>query len=342
METTINYPNGDLYEGEVDEQGLPHGCGVMKYKKQPYETWLETQVSYRKYKGHWNHGVKSGKGDMEYYMNGHGGIEYSGNWENDLPNGKGKVSKCGSVTSMTYNGEWKDGVRHGFGKYTLRWDKGTFPPQRYEGEWKDDKRCGKGICYYGKHEENVYEGDWLNDMHDGQGVWKYENGDVVECEWRCGNKNGGGTFTFADGGSFHAEWNDNNLQTDTITKVNMSLPLLLIKIEMSGFDYNNNVVHLMKAKTGEYIVSEKVLVEYDKANYKYPPLPMLTIKSVDSEKVEYLVSSEFVEGNSSVFDFVTSGEKKEYYYSMDCVATIYDEDYDYKIKRRLEIEMIND
>ena len=338
MKTIINYPNGDCYEGEVNEQGLPHGAGVMKFKKQAYSQWQEYLVSYKRYRGHWKNGVKSGQGKMEYYQNGNGVIEYCGDWENDLPNGKGKLTNYSNVTDMTYNGEWKDGQRHGFGEYTLSWDKGTFPPERYEGEWKDDKRCGKGICWYGRNKDKMYEGDWLNDKREGYGIWKYENGDVLECQWKSGDRNGEGIFTFADGGSFKAEWKDNNLLMDTIRKVNISMPLLLIKIKMSGFDYNNQVISLMKAKIGEYIVSDKTFVKFNKANYKYPTLPMFTIKSVDTEKVEYLVSSEFVEGNSSVFDTITPGEKKKYSYSRDCVATIYDEDYDYTIKNEIVIE----
>ena len=47
MKTAIKYPNGDCYEGEVDEQGLPHGAGVVKYEKCQYENWAESQVSYK-------------------------------------------------------------------------------------------------------------------------------------------------------------------------------------------------------------------------------------------------------------------------------------------------------
>ena len=338
METTINYPNGDFYEGEVDEQGLHHGTGVMNYKKRQYENWAETQASYKRYSGQWNHGVKSGKGKMEYYMNGNGVMEYFGNWENDFPNGKGNLTKHSSVTNMTYSGEWKDGLRHGFGKYTLNWDKGTFPPEKYEGEWKDDKRCGKGKCFYGRKEENVYEGDWLNDMRDGHGVWKYENGDVVECEWKQGSKNGKGTFTFADGGIIQAEWVDGNMQMDSVKKTDFSLPLLLLKVHKSGFDYNNSATCMMKAKVGEYLMIGNELVEKDKQNLIYPPEPIITINTVDAEKVEYVVSSEFVEGKSPVSDVIAAGEKKEYSYSIETTNTIYDEDYDYTIERVLEIE----
>lgn len=116
---------------------MPHGKGVMKYKKQSYQDWQGYQVSCKEYKGEWEHGAKSGKGKMEYYQNGRGTMEY--------------------------------------------------------------------------------DGEWLNDMRDGHGQWRYGNGDVVECEWKCGNKNGKGIFTFADGGSFQAEWKDNKMQMDTVT-----------------------------------------------------------------------------------------------------------------------------
>ena len=338
MKTTIKYPNGDRYEGEVDEQGLPHGAGVMKYEKGQYENWAESQVSYKKYSGQWSHGVKSGQGKMEYYKNGHGVIEYSGNWDNDLPNGKGKLTKYSDVTNMTYHGEWKDGLRHGLGKYSLSWDKGTFPSEKYEGEWKEDKRCGKGKCCYGRNEENVYEGEWLNDMRHGHGVWKYENGDVVECEWEQGRKNGSGTFAFADGGTIQAEWIDDKMQMDTIKKTDLSLPLLLLRAHKKGFDYNNSATCLMKAKVGEYLMIGNELVEKEKQNLTYPPLPIITINSVDAEKVEYVVSGEFVEGKSPVPEIVTIGDKKEYHYSMDATATIYDEDYDYTIEGRLVVE----
>ena len=80
------------------------------------------------------------------------------------------------------------------------------------------------------------------------------------------------------------------------------------------------------------------LVEKEKQNLTYPPLPIITINSVDAEKVEYVVSGEFVEGKSPVPEIVTIGDKKEYHYSMDATATIYDEDYDYTIEGRLVVE----
>ena len=51
MNTKIDYPNGDIYIGDVDENGLPHGKGVKRYKQQSYGKWLGYQVCYKEYKG---------------------------------------------------------------------------------------------------------------------------------------------------------------------------------------------------------------------------------------------------------------------------------------------------
>lgn len=335
MNTKIDYPNGDIYIGDVDENGLPHGKGVKRYKQQSYGKWLGYQVCYKEYKGDWVHGVKSGKGEMDCYKNGHGTIKYSGNWERDLPNGKGKATHYGGVTNMTYVGEFKDGLRHGFGKFTESWDKGTFPPVKYEGEWREDVRCGKGICMYGNNDENVYDGDWLNNMRDGHGVWIYENGDKVECEWKCGNKNGKGVYTFANGTSFHAEWHDNEIQMDTVKKSELLKPIMNLSVFKSGLDYNKRASCLMEAEVDEYIMANKIIVKCDKGSRE---IPILTITSVDDEKMSYVVSSDYVEGNSSVVDTIYSGEKKKYSCCIECTARIYDDEYDYTIEREIIIE----
>lgn len=51
-----------------------------------------------------------------------------------------------------YEGEWKEGKRHGQGKIT--WPTGVV----YEGNWKEGKRTGKGK--YTWTSGAVYEGDW--------------------------------------------------------------------------------------------------------------------------------------------------------------------------------------
>ena len=65
----------------------------------------------------------------------------------------------------SYNGEWKDGKKHGMGIYT--WADGSF----YNGEWKEDKRHGMGI--YTWADGSFYNGEWKDDRMHGMGA-KYD------------------------------------------------------------------------------------------------------------------------------------------------------------------------
>ena len=78
-----------------------------------------------------------------------------------------------------YEGEHREGVRHGRGTYT--WADGN----RYEGEWHEDKMHGEGTMY-----------------------WHY--GDRYEGEYRDGRRHGRGAYTWADGRRFEGEWRKDN------------------------------------------------------------------------------------------------------------------------------------
>uniref|UniRef100_A0A7S4L1R9 Uncharacterized protein n=1 Tax=Guillardia theta TaxID=55529 RepID=A0A7S4L1R9_GUITH len=121
--TKIEYPDGSVYEGEVNErkrhgngiltwptgdtyqgmwyQGLPHGMGVAEY------------ASGAAYSGEWNLGDRHGSG--MYFFCEHPDEphrEYAGQWRNDKYHGIGKrLSKSGTV----YLGFWRKGMRHGDG-----------------------------------------------------------------------------------------------------------------------------------------------------------------------------------------------------------------------------------
>ena len=51
----------------------------------------------------------------------------------------------------------------------------------YEGEWKDGKRHGEGTLTspYAGH----YKGHWENDKPDGQGTWVFPDGAIYEGQW---------------------------------------------------------------------------------------------------------------------------------------------------------------
>ena len=56
----------------------------------------------------------------------------------------------------TYEGEWKDGERHGQGTYD------DSAGSIYIGEWKHDERSGEGIQIY--PDGSKYEGQWIDDI----------------------------------------------------------------------------------------------------------------------------------------------------------------------------------
>lgn len=140
---TIEYYNGDRYEGQKDKQGRPHGHGVYTHHTQ------DDQIQQGQYDGEWKDGEKHGNGTHRY--------------------------RNGDV----YQGSWKKGKRDGdHGKYTYR---KRNPHQEtsaeYEGEWKNDKRHGQGIMIFSNGDK--YQGQWeKGEMHDktGKSTYTYRNG----------------------------------------------------------------------------------------------------------------------------------------------------------------------
>ena len=63
---------------------------------------------------------------------------------------------------MEYVGEYKDGKKHGKGRYT--WYDGGI----YVGNWKDGKEHGKGT--YTSPVGTKYVGEWKEGKYDGQGT----------------------------------------------------------------------------------------------------------------------------------------------------------------------------
>ena len=101
-----------------------------------------------------------------------------------------------------YEGETRNGKRHGKGKYT--WADGSF----YDGEWKDGKKDGNGKQSH--PDGSCYDGGWKDDKMDGFGVLVYSNQSRYEGHWSEGNENGHGMLTFANGNSYDGEWKDGN------------------------------------------------------------------------------------------------------------------------------------
>ena len=85
---------------------------------------------------------------------------------------------------------------------TIKYDYGFI----YEGEIKDGKRHGYGIFYIGN--EYLFEGKYKDDKRDGFGIEEYINGDIFEGEFKDDIRNGYGIEEFNDGVLFEGEFKD--------------------------------------------------------------------------------------------------------------------------------------
>ena len=106
-----------------------------------------------------------------------------------------------------YDGEWKDGMRHGKGRMT--YSDGDI----YDGEWMEDK--GHGQCTYIRHDGHKYVGGWGengscgqgtrsgiwdgSNLIQGSGVLRYDDGSWYDGEIRSNLRHGKGVYTLADG-----------------------------------------------------------------------------------------------------------------------------------------------
>ena len=104
-----------------------------------------------------------------------------------------------------YEGGWKEGKRHGQGKYT--WANGSI----YGGGWKDGQkgnRHGHGKQIY--PDGNVYEGRWKNNQRHGYGKLTYSDGQCYIGDFEDNKIQGSGTFTYSDGRVYNGDFVNNH------------------------------------------------------------------------------------------------------------------------------------
>ncbi len=152
---TITFADGSKYTGEVNENGEPHGRGVLDYP--------DTQNRCKKYEGEFADGLFHGKGIM-LYINGR---KYDGDWVKGLRQGKGnEETPIGDV----YVGDFANDKRHGKGYAT------THRNETVIGEFEDG-RFIKGTIIKSQNEK--FEGEFRNSGVDlWNGVYS-RNGEVL-------------------------------------------------------------------------------------------------------------------------------------------------------------------
>ena len=310
---TFKYPNGNVYTGEVNDAGQPHGRGHMDYKISGYIA---------EYDGMWENGVRSGKGHYHKFSTGGGArysYDYDGDWLSDLQHGEG-VEKDSreqgvhlSTVSEVYRGGFKEGKRHGHGVI----DKDNF-----------DGSFTAGV--------NRFEGTFDEGRTVGHGVWEYANGDRFEGSFAdYGNKHGHGVYTFQNGLRFEGEWERNSFVNESlIADPSLETPMLIVTEDHSGFDYNRSGSFIFAARKG--------LVRYAEAASLGNSLEIggdkgLEILNVDKDSVTFTVSGVFTKDGKPTEATVHRGENVLFEDVHKSSARIYDEEYDYTIEDRLEV-----
>ena len=89
-----------------------------------------------------------------------------------------KLSIQENTGNMEYLGKYKDGKKHGKGRYT--WSDGGI----YVGNWKEGKQHGQGT--YTTPAGRKYVGEWKEGKYNGQGTETLSNGWKYVGEWREG------------------------------------------------------------------------------------------------------------------------------------------------------------
>lgn len=109
--------------------------------------------------------------------------------------------------SGTYTGEWKNGLRHGYGTY--KWTNGD----TYAGIWVDDKRHGEGLYVW--HDGSKYKGNYSHGIRSGYGIYYYTNGTIYEGTWQNNLKHGIANFYYQESVNIGGRYYNNEYVSGT-------------------------------------------------------------------------------------------------------------------------------
>ena len=129
------------------------------------------------------------------------GASYQGEWKDDKKSGFGTAT---NADGTKYEGEWKHNKYDGKGTFYVKKRKNYV--RQYIGMWRNGKRDGEGTYYYSEHE--VYSGEWMNNKRCGNGRLDYANGDYYLGQWNSDMQNGIGSHFHKNGNVFIGYWID--------------------------------------------------------------------------------------------------------------------------------------
>ena len=218
----IEWNNGTVYDGDVNEEKQPHGKGRIvfpegdHYEGDFYENTLTgegvyTYTSGTVYRGHMINAIRNGYGESSF----DNGTSYKGYWEDGLREGEGEqIYQDGFV----YKGSWKNDLREGEGslEYTQ-----SFPYQHITGYFRNDVLY-TGTFRYTWNDGYEVEGKYENGVELNTAVIRYPDGSVYEGEISHENGlicQGRGVLKDADGSTYEGTFDDNRKHgVFTVTK----------------------------------------------------------------------------------------------------------------------------
>ena len=113
--------------------------------------------------------------------------------------GPGADEDSEPVEKARFEGNYKDGLKDGFGKM-------TFPNgDIYEGEWKENVINGEGSYTY-KKTGDIYSGSWVNGKKSGEGIYEFsKDSSMMKGTWEDGNIKSG-SWILKNAGSYEGEF----------------------------------------------------------------------------------------------------------------------------------------
>ena len=166
----IFYPNGEFYEGEMNNSCYNGKGKLINENKDIYE-------------GEFLDGEKNGKGKINFFN----GDIYEGDFSKNKFHGYGELSL---ENGLKYKGNFFSNFLEGKGVL-------SFPPQeKYEGDFEKNLFHGKGVYTYSNGDE--YYGGFEFGIRKGKGTYKQKDGITFEGNWENNVPNGAGKIFFND------------------------------------------------------------------------------------------------------------------------------------------------
>jgi 1-phosphatidylinositol-4-phosphate 5-kinase len=147
-----------------------------------------------------------------------GKFVHEGNYKNGLYHGFGKITwelsyQSTGIPIKSYEGGFRDGFFHGEGTatYYVSTAAGTLSQGsviRYIGGWSWGRKNGYGS--FSDFKGTEYKGGWKDNVLHGHGIFTWANGCYYDGGWKYGKKSGFGIFVYGDGSRYEGGWLDDN------------------------------------------------------------------------------------------------------------------------------------